>query len=162
MWAFRKQPGFTIVELLIVIVVIAILAAITIIAYNGIQKRAQLSQYQSDAITIVKKAELFFADNAVYPTIANPFPTDASSVLALPSGLAVTFSSAGAGSIQNTVQRGTSDPALSSSNVRPLYINTSTGLRTYVVRPCGGTGFDVFYPDPTGSNAVRLTRGVGC
>jgi prepilin-type N-terminal cleavage/methylation domain-containing protein len=35
-----KARGFTIVELLIVIVVIAILAAITIVAYNGIQSRA--------------------------------------------------------------------------------------------------------------------------
>ncbi|MCB8045019.1 prepilin-type N-terminal cleavage/methylation domain-containing protein [Microbacterium oxydans] len=34
------QRGFTIVELMIVVVVIAILAAITIVAYNGIQKRA--------------------------------------------------------------------------------------------------------------------------
>jgi prepilin-type N-terminal cleavage/methylation domain-containing protein len=39
----RRQQGFTIVELLIVIVVIAILAAITIVAYNGIQNRARLS-----------------------------------------------------------------------------------------------------------------------
>ena len=34
------KQGFTIVELLIVIVVIAILAAITIVAYTGIQNRA--------------------------------------------------------------------------------------------------------------------------
>jgi len=39
-WA-RKGSGFTIVELLIVIVVIAILAAISIVAYNGIQDRAK-------------------------------------------------------------------------------------------------------------------------
>ena len=40
-----KSPrsGFTIVELLIVIVVIAILAAITIVAFNGIQERARAS-----------------------------------------------------------------------------------------------------------------------
>ena len=37
----EKQKGFTIVELLIVIVIIGILAAITIVAYNGIQQRAQ-------------------------------------------------------------------------------------------------------------------------
>lgn len=34
-----SASGFTIVELLIVVVVIAILAAITIVAYNGIQNR---------------------------------------------------------------------------------------------------------------------------
>jgi general secretion pathway protein G len=36
----NKQTGFTIVELLIVIVVIGILAAITLVAYNGLQDRA--------------------------------------------------------------------------------------------------------------------------
>lgn len=39
-WA-QKQKGFTIVELLIVIVVIAILAAITIVSYNGVTSRAR-------------------------------------------------------------------------------------------------------------------------
>lgn len=39
--------GFTIVELLIVIVVIAILAAISVVAYNGIQHRAKVSAVAS-------------------------------------------------------------------------------------------------------------------
>ena len=39
-WALSRK-GFTIVELLIVIVVIAILATITIVSYSGIQQRAR-------------------------------------------------------------------------------------------------------------------------
>lgn len=42
------QRGFTIVELMIVIVVIAILAAITVIAFMGVQDRAEETQLQSD------------------------------------------------------------------------------------------------------------------
>lgn len=44
----EKNRGFTIVELLIVIVVIAILAAISVVAYNGIQDRAKMSKAQGD------------------------------------------------------------------------------------------------------------------
>lgn len=43
-----RQAGFTIVELLIVIVVIGILAAITVVAYNGVQERAQEAKRDSD------------------------------------------------------------------------------------------------------------------
>ncbi len=47
MYTNRKSVGFTIVELLIVVVVIAILAAITIVAYNGVTQRAKVSTLQS-------------------------------------------------------------------------------------------------------------------
>ncbi len=60
--------GFTIVELLIVIVVIAILAAITIVAYNGIQNRSKTTAGQSLTGQIAKKAEAWNTIESSYPT----------------------------------------------------------------------------------------------
>lgn len=54
-WA-KKQTGFTIVELLIVVVIIAILATITIVSYNGIQNGANDSAVQSDLRNFVTAA----------------------------------------------------------------------------------------------------------
>lgn len=66
----RAEGGFTIVELLIVVVVIAILAAITIVSYNGITTRANGSAAQGSASTLQKKVETYAADSTVgnYPT----------------------------------------------------------------------------------------------
>ena len=55
----HKQIGFTIVELLIVIVVIGILAGITIVAYNGIQNRAKVASIQSDLLNNSKILDTF-------------------------------------------------------------------------------------------------------
>ena len=63
----KTRSGFTIVELLIVIVVIAILAAITIVAYNGIQSSARDTKRVSDMNAIQKKLELFYAHEGYYP-----------------------------------------------------------------------------------------------
>lgn len=62
-----KQKGFTIVELLIVIVVIGILAAIVIVAFNGVQARANFSREKSDVANINKVIQLYYADNNIYP-----------------------------------------------------------------------------------------------
>ena len=69
MWAKRRQSGFTIVELLIVIVVIGILAAITIVAYNGIQTRAKNTKTISATNAWIKAIKLYEADNGSLPGI---------------------------------------------------------------------------------------------
>lgn len=63
----KPQAGFTIVELLIVIVVIAILAAITIVAYNGIQSRARDTQRLNEMRRLKIAVESYFIDNGSYP-----------------------------------------------------------------------------------------------
>jgi len=59
----KNKPGFTIVELLIVIVVIGILAAITIVAFNGVQDKAKKSAAQSAVSQANKKVLTYAAEN---------------------------------------------------------------------------------------------------
>ena len=77
---YRVGRGFTIVELLIVIVVIAILAAISMVAYNGIQDRAARSAMDSASAQAMKRIRLsVIASDGVYPDSITdcPSPTNA-------------------------------------------------------------------------------------
>src|SRR5680860_564302 len=62
------QSGFTIVELLVVIVVIGILAAITIVSYTGISQRAIAASLQSDLTNASQQLKLFQVENSAYPS----------------------------------------------------------------------------------------------
>lgn len=77
---YKKQTshGFTIIELLVVIVVIGVLAAITIVSYTGISQRAISSSLQSDLDNASRQLKLFQIDNSNYPaTIDCTIPNSA-------------------------------------------------------------------------------------
>ncbi len=75
------RSGFTIVELLIVIVVIAILASIAVVAFSGIQKRAKVSAAKADLANIGKQMQLYYADHGRYPSTLQVPRTDIANIL---------------------------------------------------------------------------------
>jgi general secretion pathway protein G len=66
----KRDRGFTIVELLIVIVVIGILATLVIVTFTGIQQRARNTQRQTDINAIQGQIAAYYADEGAYPTLA--------------------------------------------------------------------------------------------
>jgi prepilin-type N-terminal cleavage/methylation domain-containing protein len=142
----KKDRGFTIVELLIVIVVIAILAAIVIVAYNGVQNRARDTNNKTDAVSIAKVAEAINADTGSYPTgtdsatLVTSFGT--STTAKLPTGVTVKFAAAAP----------TESVAESDANLT---------THTYSVKVCAG-GLNVYYPSRS-ANAVQTQKvGADC
>lgn len=69
----QKDRGFTIVELLVVIVVIGILSAITIVSYTGVSNRAKTASAQSNANSVQQVAEAFNSDMGYYPSKISDF-----------------------------------------------------------------------------------------
>jgi len=63
----KRKEGFTIVELLIVIVVIGILAGLVITTYNGIQQKARNTERTTDLKTFQSQLEAYYANNGSYP-----------------------------------------------------------------------------------------------
>lgn len=64
----KRNQGFTIVELLIVIVVIGILALLVITTYSGIQQKARNSKRTSDIKSLQTQIEAFYSQNGYYPS----------------------------------------------------------------------------------------------
>jgi prepilin-type N-terminal cleavage/methylation domain-containing protein len=158
-----KSRGFTIVELLIVIVVIAILAAITIVAYNGIQNRAKTSAGQALANTIAKKAEAYNTLNSTYPTYCQ-FVLNVTTVTTNTPPAAGTT---GAGSCAGNTSAGLEAKLDNVSNITPgaatapgiTQANANSGNVVAWVPCTGGVGGIVTYWDFTTGNTTGIRAG---
>ena len=94
----RNNRGFTIVELLVVIVVIAILVALTLPNLFGLQRRARDDDRKNDLKNIQSSLETYYSDNNVYPdAMADLVPDYMQAVPTDPQGAAYTYAPAPAG-----------------------------------------------------------------
>jgi prepilin-type N-terminal cleavage/methylation domain-containing protein len=104
-WANSRNSGFTVIELIIVIVIIGILAAISIIAYSGVQKTAADKAMKSDLQQVsaeMQRAEL--TNNGVYPTtLPSTIKASPHISLALKSSGTINYYSGGLTAVQNGV-----------------------------------------------------------
>jgi prepilin-type N-terminal cleavage/methylation domain-containing protein len=92
--ANQKDRGFTIVELLVVIVVIGILAAITIVSYTGITTRANANANKQNASSVLSAAQAYYADNNAWPASSATSATvytniNSNNTAKLPAGLTI-------------------------------------------------------------------------
>ncbi len=83
--SLRRANGFTIVELLVVIVVIGILAAITIVSYSGISQRAKEASIFADLSNASKLIDIFAVSNPNYPDDIASCPTPSAGNMCLKS-----------------------------------------------------------------------------
>lgn len=136
-----NNRGFTIVELLIVIVVIAILAAITIVAYNGIQNRAKSSAAAALAGMISKKVEAYNSLHGSYPTYCQ-FATSTTNATGTPTGIGTAGCVAGAAVA--AIEAKLDDP----TDVR---MNTPTDQNSVLYKVCTSPArtAQLHYYDPT-------------
>ena len=72
----KQDKGFTLVELLIVIVILGILATVTVFAVRGITDQGQDSACAADEKTLQVAAEAYMAQNGTYPATANDMVTE--------------------------------------------------------------------------------------
>lgn len=144
-----KQKGFTIVELLIVIVVIAILAAISIAAYSNITARANTSTATAAAKTVRDVASAYNSANATWPANKSQFTSGGADAIAkLPPDITFT-NTLTAGTIPTTgpktvivrpVTNSTTGTTVRGLAVTHYDYNTGTLITTLVGETSGGAG----------------------
>lgn len=144
----KAQTGFTIIELLIVIAIIAILAGLVLNNFQGAQAKARDTQRVTDVNNIHTKLEEYYGDNNGYPNTftAATFPGIDADSLKDPKGTSVDVNAVVA---DETAADAVAAPDGSGSTPQYLYVpfgaagctTTCTGyvLKTYIEKPSATT-----------------------
>ncbi len=79
--SFNKQGGFTLLELLIVIVIIGILALLIIPNITSAPKKARDTKRKTDITTVRKGLEEYFVNNNIYPAALTDLQTGSAPIV---------------------------------------------------------------------------------
>lgn len=66
----NKHAGFTIIELVVVVIILCILGTLVALTYSGIQASNRDKQRQADIETLQSQLEVYYAVNDKYPSLA--------------------------------------------------------------------------------------------
>lgn len=84
----RKAGGFTLIEVLIVIAIIGILAAIAVPSYSDYVRRGKITEATATLANMRVQMEQYFQDNRTYLAVgAQPAPCAAGSAVPVPANL---------------------------------------------------------------------------
>ncbi len=67
----HAEAGFTLIELIIVVAILAVLMAVAVPAYTGFSDRAEVSVAQSNVRAVIPAVERFYSDNSTYVGLDN-------------------------------------------------------------------------------------------
>ncbi len=141
----NSQKGFTIVELLIVIVITGILAALIIVAYNGIQSRARDADRATDLKSLKIAIERYALDYGYYPVAG----TD---------NLGYSVDNLSAALVPNYIKAIPRDPQYPASGKVYSYVRGVAATNSYAVYV---QGYEVASPCKSGTNVNNGWWGSG-
>lgn len=67
----KTSAGFTIIEMVVVVIIIGILSTLVITTYSGVQAQNRNKDRQADIDTLQSQLEVYYAQYSRYPTLAN-------------------------------------------------------------------------------------------